>query len=165
MLYVVAAEPVPLRSEIKIHRSRCSSSRVSTSTTSTASRRFRRSDESVGGGGGDGSGDRVGDGGECDGNANADGDDGNATFVGAGPAGRLLASVAEVRDAAVLLSGERPYREFPLSWYTHAVGSLGLHVVDVAAFPAVRTKKWALKQLAVVGFWVGPFITRPQLIK
>ena len=55
---------------------------------------------------------------------------------GAGPAGRLLASVAEVRDAAVLLSGERPYREFPLSWYVDAVSTLGLEVVDTAAFPA-----------------------------
>ena len=69
--------------------------------------------------------------------------------VDAGPAGRLLASVAEARDAAILLSGERPYREFPLSWYVEAVSSLGLELVDVAAFPAIRTKKWALKQLEV----------------
>jgi threonine dehydrogenase-like Zn-dependent dehydrogenase len=79
MLYVVAAEPVPLRSEIHIHRR----------------------DVNGGNGGGD------------------------AAFTGAGPAGRLLAAVAEVRDAAVLLSGERPYREFPLSWYLDAVGALG----------------------------------------
>jgi len=101
VLYIVAAEPPPLRSEVTVV--------LTSQDASTA-----------------------------------------ASFPGgAGPAGRLLASVTEVRDASVLLSGERPYREFPLSWYVEAVGAVGLEVVEVAAFPAVRTKKWALNQLAV----------------
>ena len=36
--------------------------------------------------------------------------------------------VANVRDTAVLLSGEPPYREFPLAWYLRHLRQAGYQV-------------------------------------
>ena len=122
VLYIVAAEPAPLRSEVR-----------------TRGGVTREGGEGV---------TTHGDGGATRGDAEGDTQH-SGRFEGPGPAGKLLAAVAEARDAAVLLSGERPYREFPASWYLDAVRGAGLDVIEHAAFPAIRTRAWALKQLSV----------------
>ncbi|KAF5829611.1 hypothetical protein DUNSADRAFT_15851 [Dunaliella salina] len=59
-----------------------------------------------------------------------------------------LVAVAELRDTAIALSGERPYREFPLLWYHAALQGAGLkHLDATAGFANLYSVQWASHQL------------------
>jgi SAM-dependent methyltransferase len=62
-----------------------------------------------------------------------------------------LLRTVKVRDAGMLLSGARPYREFPLDSYILFLEQSGFEVEDVTIFPVVYGKPWLLSQLQVAG--------------
>ncbi len=49
--------------------------------------------------------------------------------------GRLVREIGCLRDACLLLAGERPYREFPLEWVQRQLGLSGFRLLDVRRFP------------------------------
>lgn len=53
---------------------------------------------------------------------------------GAEPGG-MIWEIGRYRDAVLLLSGERPYREFPMEWVLERLDAGGWRVIDVARFP------------------------------
>lgn len=51
------------------------------------------------------------------------------------PAGATVTSIGRLRDACLLLSGERPYREFPMDWVLRQLRTSGFRVQDVQRYP------------------------------
>jgi len=45
-------------------------------------------------------------------------------------AGSMIVTIGRLRDACLLLSGERPYREYPLDWVLHSLDEAGFRVLD-----------------------------------
>lgn len=50
-------------------------------------------------------------------------------------AGRIIWEIGRYRDACLLLSAERPYREFPVEWVVERLETNGWRVTDIARFP------------------------------
>jgi len=50
-------------------------------------------------------------------------------------AGRIIWEIGRYRDAVLLLSGERPYREFPMEWVEERLAASGWRIVDTRRFP------------------------------
>lgn len=53
---------------------------------------------------------------------------------------QIVADVARLRDACMLLAGERPYREYPLGWTVDSLGAAGFRVVRRALLPIIDTQ-------------------------
>ncbi|ORV46498.1 hypothetical protein AWC02_10680 [Mycolicibacter engbaekii] len=49
--------------------------------------------------------------------------------------GRIIWEIGRVRDACLLLAGERPYREYPLEWVLRQLARAGLRTVQFRRFP------------------------------
>ena len=49
--------------------------------------------------------------------------------------GDIFCRITKLRDACILLSGARPYREHPVEWVERHLPLAGLKVIDVAKFP------------------------------
>lgn len=49
--------------------------------------------------------------------------------------GRIVWEIGRYRDACLMLSGERPYREFPMEWVQERLTASGWRVIDVHRFP------------------------------
>lgn len=49
--------------------------------------------------------------------------------------GRIIWEIGRVRDACLLLAGERPYREFPLDWMQRRLGLAGFRLLEARRFP------------------------------
>ncbi|HEY0621898.1 hypothetical protein [Sphingomonas sp.] len=49
--------------------------------------------------------------------------------------GRIVWEIGRYRDACLLLSGERPYREFPMEWVLERLEASGWRVIDAKRFP------------------------------
>ncbi|MDQ2638952.1 MAG: class I SAM-dependent methyltransferase [Actinomycetota bacterium] len=49
--------------------------------------------------------------------------------------GRVLWEIGRVRDACLLLAGERPYREYPADWVLRRLGEAGFRVLETRHFP------------------------------
>lgn len=65
-------------------------------------------------------------------------------------AARVAADVARARDAAALLAGERPYREYPLGWVERALAKEeGLTVVERSVYPYRHTHDKLSAQIGV----------------
>ena len=65
-------------------------------------------------------------------------------------AARVAADVARARDAAALLAGERPYREYPLGWVERALAKEeGLTVVERRVYPYRHTHDKLAAQIGV----------------
>lgn len=50
-------------------------------------------------------------------------------------AGRIVGEIGRVRDACLLLSRERPYREYPVDWVLRRMQEAGFRVDEVRRFP------------------------------
>lgn len=46
------------------------------------------------------------------------------------PAGRVVCEIGRLRDACLLLAGERPYREFPMDWVLRQLRLAGFRPLD-----------------------------------
>lgn len=49
--------------------------------------------------------------------------------------GRIIWEMGRVRDACLLLAGERPYREYPLDWVLRQLRLAGFRVAESKSFP------------------------------
>lgn len=49
--------------------------------------------------------------------------------------GKVIWEIGRVRDACLLLAGERPYREFPLDWIQRTLGNSGFRILEARRFP------------------------------
>lgn len=49
--------------------------------------------------------------------------------------GKMIWEIGRVRDACLLLAGERPYREFPADWVLRRLGEAGFRMVEIRHFP------------------------------
>jgi hypothetical protein len=68
-------------------------------------------------------------------------------YVPEEPAGRIVNEIGRLRDACLLLSGDRPYREYPLDWVLRHLKSAGLRPVDVQRFPVRYGERFINSQL------------------
>lgn len=50
-------------------------------------------------------------------------------------AGRLVCEIGRLRDACLLLAGERPYREYPADWVLRHLALSGYRVLDLKHYP------------------------------
>ena len=64
-------------------------------------------------------------------------------------AGRLISEIGRLRDASLLLAGDRPYREFPLDWTLRSLETAGFHLVDAKEFPINYGARFVESQLAM----------------
>jgi len=57
------------------------------------------------------------------------------TFAPKDEAGRIVWEIGRLRDACLLLAGERPYREYPLGWVQRHLGAAGFRMIEAKYFP------------------------------
>ena len=50
------------------------------------------------------------------------------------PAGKLVCEIGRLRDACLLLAGERPYREYPMDWVLRHLRLAGFRPLDVQRY-------------------------------
>ncbi|MEE4296801.1 MAG: class I SAM-dependent methyltransferase [Wenzhouxiangella sp.] len=62
-------------------------------------------------------------------------------------AGQLISQIGSVRDACLLLSGERPYREFPMEWMVNQLRKAGFEITGARRFPNVYREPFVHAQL------------------
>lgn len=63
------------------------------------------------------------------------------------PAGRLANEIGRLRDACLLLSGDRPYREYPLHWVLRHLELAKFRVLDAQRFPVRYGERFVNSQL------------------
>ncbi|MBL8268551.1 MAG: hypothetical protein JNL55_19325 [Steroidobacter sp.] len=63
------------------------------------------------------------------------------------PDGRLINEIGRLRDACLLLSGDRPYREYPMHWVLRHLELAKLRVVDAQRFPIHYGERFVTSQL------------------
>lgn len=62
-------------------------------------------------------------------------------------AGQLVCEIGRLRDACLLLAGERPYREFPMDWILHQLERAGYRIIDARRFPIRYRERFIHSQL------------------
>jgi hypothetical protein len=62
-------------------------------------------------------------------------------------AGRVIVEIGRLRDACLLLAGDRPYREFPADWVIRHLQQSGFRLVDVRQFPIRYRERFVDGQL------------------
>lgn len=62
-------------------------------------------------------------------------------------AGAVMGEIGRLRDACLLLAGERPYREFPMDWVIRQLGAAGFRLLDARRFPISFGKRFINNQL------------------
>lgn len=67
----------------------------------------------------------------------------------ADPGGRLVWEIGRLRDACLLLAGERPYREFPLAWVLDRLARCGFRIVAARRFPIRYGRRFVDGQIAM----------------
>jgi len=68
-------------------------------------------------------------------------------FPAATEVGNVVRTIGSLRDASLLLAGERPYREFPVDWILRQLGKAGFRLVEVKRFPIIYREKFINSQL------------------
>ena len=63
------------------------------------------------------------------------------------PAGRLVNEIGRLRDACLLLSSDRPYREYPLHWVLRHLELAKFRVLDAQRFPVRYGERFVNSQL------------------
>lgn len=66
-----------------------------------------------------------------------------------GPWGELILQTERLRDAAIRLSGDRCYREYPQAWVERNLSAAGLSVEASHVFPIRYGARWVERQLDV----------------
>jgi len=61
--------------------------------------------------------------------------------------GRIVREIGRLRDACLLIAGNRPYREYPSSWVMRHLGIAGFRVLDVRYFPIHYRERFVNGQL------------------
>lgn len=74
----------------------------------------------------------------------------------------VITEVRRVRDSCIMLSGHRPYREFPLDWMTRHLEISNFEVVNTKNFTILHSEESILRQLKV-GQSKLPLFPNPKL--
>lgn len=64
-------------------------------------------------------------------------------------AGQIITQIGRVRDACLLLAGERPYREYPLDWVLDHLEQAGFRVEHTRQFPIRYGQRFVQSQIAM----------------
>lgn len=64
-------------------------------------------------------------------------------------AGRMITQIGRLRDACLLLAGERPYREYPIDWVLRHLALAGLRVTQARQFPIRYGQRFIQSQIAM----------------
>jgi len=64
-------------------------------------------------------------------------------------AGGLVREIGCLRDACLLLAGERPYREYPLDWVLQHLDRAGFRIVHARHHPIIYRRRFVDSQLAM----------------
>ncbi len=62
-------------------------------------------------------------------------------------AGKVIVEIGRLRDACLLLAGDRPYREFPADWVIRHLQQAGFRLIDVRQFPIRYRERFVDGQL------------------
>lgn len=65
-----------------------------------------------------------------------------------GEAGRLVQEIGRLRDAAALLAGVVPYREFPAEWVVDRLQQAGMRLIFADRFVTSYDATWIARQIA-----------------
>lgn len=57
-----------------------------------------------------------------------------------------MVSIGRLRDACLLLAGERPYREYPADWVIYHLQQMGFEIVDLKHYPINYGHNWLTGQ-------------------
>lgn len=68
-------------------------------------------------------------------------------FAAETEAGRVIVEIGRLRDACLLLAGDRPYREFPADWVIRHLQQAGFRPVNVRHFPIRYRERFVNGQL------------------
>ncbi len=63
--------------------------------------------------------------------------------------GRVICDIARLRDACILLAGDRCYREYPMEWVVRNLENVGFTVDEAERFPICYGEQFIGKQLDV----------------
>jgi hypothetical protein len=63
------------------------------------------------------------------------------------PGEQAIIDVVKLRDACILLAGDRPYREFPLAWALRSLERSGFQIEDATSFTIIQGARWVDEQL------------------
>jgi hypothetical protein len=66
------------------------------------------------------------------------------------PAERIIWRIGRLRDACLLLAGERPYREYPADWVMDNLRRSGFRPVDLQHFPIRYGTRFVESQIAML---------------
>lgn len=75
-------------------------------------------------------------------------------------AGRTINEIGRLRDACLLLSGDSPYREYPLDWTLRSLEAAGFRVVDAELVPITYGPRFIHSQLAMCSQATGKLADR-----
>jgi len=70
-------------------------------------------------------------------------------MVEGNPHGQLIVDIAKLRDACILLTGDRPYREYPMDWVIRNLRQLGYRINSVASFETTYNQDYVETQINV----------------
>lgn len=82
-------------------------------------------------------------------------------YYPADTAGRLVSRIGRLRDACLLLAGERPYREYPLDWVLRHLEAAGFHVLDARQYPIRYKERFINGQLDMCNQRLAKLADRP----
>lgn len=68
-------------------------------------------------------------------------------FTPSTPAGRIVCEIGRLRDACLLLAGERPYREYPFDWVKAHLDQSGYRLVTSRHFPILYRARFVNAQM------------------
>jgi hypothetical protein len=71
--------------------------------------------------------------------------------------GQLICEIGRLRDACLLLAGERPYREYPLSWVMDFLPLSGFKILNVERIPIHYGEYFINSQLDMCHRTIGKF--------
>lgn len=77
-----------------------------------------------------------------------------------GSAGQMVNDIGRLRDACLLLSGDSPYREYPLEWSLASLEAAGLRVLDAELVPITYGPRFINSQLQMCSRAVGKLADR-----
>ncbi|WGL97705.1 hypothetical protein QE177_10890 [Arsenophonus sp. aPb] len=75
-------------------------------------------------------------------------------------AGHLVVSIGRLRDACLLLAGERPYREYPADWVIYHLQQIGFEIVDLKHYPINYGHNWLTGQMEMCRQRINTFVDR-----
>lgn len=81
-------------------------------------------------------------------------------YIPESAAGRMVCDIGRLRDACLLLAGDRPYREYPLEWVLRQLTLSGFRIVNVQRVPIRYGERFINSQLDLCSEAAGKIANR-----